>query len=282
MIHDGAENVHQLMVKAATSQARSLASASPDVAPSLAAIVDRALAFDKHARWSGAAEMRDALARALPGEAPSAACLAELLEALDLGSAETEVFDQASFAEVSGRAMTLAKPPQTRPGSGDHRATAQDAAGAWSQAPPAPSEAHRSLAASVSEPRAGVVAQAEVPPRSRVGGVVAGVAAGIVLTAVAVFAASRLSAGRPSPASSPIAATAAPVDRAPPSTAASDVALEPAPAPPPTASASAAAPKASAIAPAVKPVAPAATPTCKLVFDGYDANFQPKYRQKCQ
>jgi serine/threonine-protein kinase len=56
-----AENAPQIIVKAATAPARSLAAVAPAVPPAIVAVVDRALAFEKSARWSTAAAMRDAL-----------------------------------------------------------------------------------------------------------------------------------------------------------------------------------------------------------------------------
>jgi serine/threonine-protein kinase len=73
MAHRG-ENVAQIMVSAATLQARSLAEVAPHAPTSLVSVVDRALAFDKDTRWSSAAEMRDALvdAQTASGRAPHA------------------------------------------------------------------------------------------------------------------------------------------------------------------------------------------------------------------
>lgn len=59
LVHD-AETPAQLVVHAATRSARSLAMAE-HVPIQLTSTVDRALAFDKDARWASAAEMRDAL-----------------------------------------------------------------------------------------------------------------------------------------------------------------------------------------------------------------------------
>jgi serine/threonine-protein kinase len=59
-VHTG-ENAPQLLVNAATKPARSLASLAPDVPAPVAAVIDRALAFDKAERWPTAIAMRDAL-----------------------------------------------------------------------------------------------------------------------------------------------------------------------------------------------------------------------------
>jgi eukaryotic-like serine/threonine-protein kinase len=59
-----AENATQVMIRAATTHARSLLTVAPEAPQPLAAVVDRALAFDKSARWPNAAAMRDAVAQA--------------------------------------------------------------------------------------------------------------------------------------------------------------------------------------------------------------------------
>ena len=59
-VHEG-ETVSAVVVQAATQPARPLAAVLPGVDPRLAAIVDRALAFDKAARWPDAATMRAAV-----------------------------------------------------------------------------------------------------------------------------------------------------------------------------------------------------------------------------
>jgi serine/threonine-protein kinase len=63
IVHE-AETPPQLLLRAASSSARPLANVAPDAPREIAAVVDKALAFDKQARWSDAAEMRDALREA--------------------------------------------------------------------------------------------------------------------------------------------------------------------------------------------------------------------------
>jgi len=58
-VHAGG-NASQVRVRAATESARSLASVVPDVPAAVAEWVDKALQFDKRARWESAASMRDA------------------------------------------------------------------------------------------------------------------------------------------------------------------------------------------------------------------------------
>jgi hypothetical protein len=66
-----AETAQELMVKAATQPARSLASAAPHESPVTVGIIDRALAFQREDRWESAQAMRDALINARPEGAPS-------------------------------------------------------------------------------------------------------------------------------------------------------------------------------------------------------------------
>jgi serine/threonine protein kinase len=62
-VHDS-ETVEELIVYAGSRRARPLGSVAPDVAPSIAAVVDRALAFDKAARWLTSRAMQGALEEA--------------------------------------------------------------------------------------------------------------------------------------------------------------------------------------------------------------------------
>ena len=59
-VHD-AHTKNEAIVAAATRQARSIASVRPRTTPALAAIVDRALAFEPSARWPNARAMEAAL-----------------------------------------------------------------------------------------------------------------------------------------------------------------------------------------------------------------------------
>ena len=72
-VHQG-ENPAQVMIRVATSHARSVASLVADTPPSLTHLIDRALLYDKTARWPSAAAMQEAVARIsqeLFREAPS-------------------------------------------------------------------------------------------------------------------------------------------------------------------------------------------------------------------
>jgi serine/threonine-protein kinase len=57
-VHEG-ENGQQVLIRAATTPAPSLASVAPDAPRSVMELVDRALAFDRSQRWSSAEVMRD-------------------------------------------------------------------------------------------------------------------------------------------------------------------------------------------------------------------------------
>jgi serine/threonine-protein kinase len=80
------ESPAELVVRAATRSARSLALATRDAPIELVSVIDRALAFDKDARWGSAAELRDALLegyrKAFGAEPPTSAELAAFLESL--------------------------------------------------------------------------------------------------------------------------------------------------------------------------------------------------------
>ncbi len=61
-VHPGA-NAAQVVVRAATTHARSLAVVAPQLAPAVIALVDRALAFEPRDRWESADAMREAIER---------------------------------------------------------------------------------------------------------------------------------------------------------------------------------------------------------------------------
>jgi eukaryotic-like serine/threonine-protein kinase len=92
LVHEG-DNAPQVVVKAATTQARSVATVAPNTPAAVTQIIDRALAFDKKARWPSAEAMRDAIRDtylALYGEAISRAPLATLLSALHEPAAQVD------------------------------------------------------------------------------------------------------------------------------------------------------------------------------------------------
>jgi serine/threonine-protein kinase len=78
-----AENATQIVIASATKPARSLAEIMPGAPPRVVALVDRALAFEKSARFANAAEMREAVRSAysaLFGVQPTRESLESLLE----------------------------------------------------------------------------------------------------------------------------------------------------------------------------------------------------------
>jgi serine/threonine-protein kinase len=72
-VHEG-ESVAEMLIAAANYEARSLATVASHLPPKLVQVVDRALAFDKRARWASARAMKNALldvpGRLGPGDAP--------------------------------------------------------------------------------------------------------------------------------------------------------------------------------------------------------------------
>ena len=88
LVHEG-ENAAQIMVRAATIAPSSIAAISPWVPPPIAQIVDRALSFDRAARFASAGELRDALAyahRACFGDEPDKFALAAFCRGAPGGS----------------------------------------------------------------------------------------------------------------------------------------------------------------------------------------------------
>jgi tetratricopeptide (TPR) repeat protein len=77
LVHDAA-SATEMLIHAATLPAPALLSVAPAVPAPLAAVVDRALAFDRQARWASAHAMSDALVEACGG-IPSKDTLAALL-----------------------------------------------------------------------------------------------------------------------------------------------------------------------------------------------------------
>jgi tRNA A-37 threonylcarbamoyl transferase component Bud32 len=107
LVHEG-ENAAQLMIKAATTPARSVSAVAPSAPAEVVQIIDRALAFEKAARWPSAVVMRDAIRdtyQAMFGEAVSRAPLASLMEehsrrslAVGVAHAATEASDAQNAA----------------------------------------------------------------------------------------------------------------------------------------------------------------------------------------
>ena len=84
LVHEGA-NAQQILIRSATTPARSLAAVMPEAPSAVRRVIDRALAFEKSKRWSNAAEMRGALgvaSREAFDAVPTPATLAADLQAL--------------------------------------------------------------------------------------------------------------------------------------------------------------------------------------------------------
>ena len=70
IVHDAKTHM-EVVIAAATAQARSLATVAPDAPKSLVDVVDRALAFKKEERWPSARAMQQALRASMPAKPPS-------------------------------------------------------------------------------------------------------------------------------------------------------------------------------------------------------------------
>lgn len=99
-IHDG-EGSTEILAKMATLPAPPMRSIAPNVSPALAAIIDRALQFDRDARYATAAEMRADVRAARAGVA--------------LPSADFAPIGFSPGAEPTGFATIAAKPPPAAP-----------------------------------------------------------------------------------------------------------------------------------------------------------------------
>jgi serine/threonine-protein kinase len=88
VVHPSA-NAGQTLIAAATRPARPLGPLLPDVPAALVAVFDRALAFEKSARWGSAAEMKSALehaAAAAFAEIPGPAVIVDAMRGLERAS----------------------------------------------------------------------------------------------------------------------------------------------------------------------------------------------------
>jgi len=124
-VHEGT-SAQALMIKSATTPARSIGAVAPKTPPSLVQVIDRALAFDQSARWPTAEAMREAIREVhllLHGQVVSRDTLVSLLRdqrtaaprASELAHAGTEMAVEAprllvaavTAAPVSGDAATV-------------------------------------------------------------------------------------------------------------------------------------------------------------------------------
>jgi len=173
--HEG-KSPSELLVAAATKQAPALREVAPWVPESVAAIVDRALCFDKEKRWESAEMMQQAVAAAheelfeIPMNAPTLQLGVESLPGLLMGSA-----DRTSRAEVRGtRTPEILKHSHAAPTIVE----SSDATTTINVKPSWITPAPQSMSA------------IELAPRSRRSLLVAGIAAGLVVLVglVVVFA----------------------------------------------------------------------------------------------
>jgi eukaryotic-like serine/threonine-protein kinase len=133
VVHD-ADTAAGTLVKAATERAPSLSSVAAGVAPAVAAVVDRALAFDREARWASAGDMKQALEEALASATLRPALAADLARlALPEASVESTRMDpfgptrpiEAAAVPASDTVVTPFEPgpsTTTAPASGTKRA----------------------------------------------------------------------------------------------------------------------------------------------------------------
>jgi serine/threonine-protein kinase len=114
-VHEG-ENARQVMIHAATNPARSLGAVAPNLPAPVIAFVDRALSFEKSARWPSAAAMRDALVevhRELFGAEPSASELGRFVGERTSAASETAATEPSPNAGRDHLTTTSSTPVST-------------------------------------------------------------------------------------------------------------------------------------------------------------------------
>jgi serine/threonine-protein kinase len=302
LVHDG-DNSSQLLIKAGTTRARPLLSVAPDVEKPIAEVVDRALAFDKPARWPSADAMRDALLGAsglAHGKVPGRDVLVPVVDAdpkkTDLAQTERAPgsIDPSSALStprlvVKGGADIRANDPTfATPGGGVGSPARPLAPRTRTSASPAP----RLPGISTANPVSAEFDTVRTPPTSSwrllvVAFVAVGVAAGAL-----VFAFTR---ARPGPGTPTVAATSSPVvtasaapaaETAAPSPNAPAAPVAPATSPEPTAAPSAPPARTTAASPPrpskpgpPKTTAPAAI-DCSTPYT-LDADGNKKWKLEC-
>jgi serine/threonine-protein kinase len=102
-VHEG-RTPNEVLLSAMTKQAPPLASVAPDVSRSVAAVIDRALAFDKTARWSDARAMQNALRRSYEERHGSPITLAPRLAVPSAAAIRTVA--SASASTTAGAVVT--------------------------------------------------------------------------------------------------------------------------------------------------------------------------------
>ncbi len=113
LVHAGAETSNDLLIRAATTPARSLASVAPEVPAPVSAVIDRALVFAKDGRWPSAGAMKDALLHAhrecFGGKALEAVVAAAVQAGAEAAAARARV-----EGEASGDVAVTGGAPRTR------------------------------------------------------------------------------------------------------------------------------------------------------------------------
>jgi serine/threonine protein kinase len=116
-VHD-ADTAQMIMIKAATTPARPIASVLPGVPPAVGSVVDKALQFDKGHRWESAARMRAALREAhvaVFGEPSSAQTLARLVGGSAAGGSVRPPAPSKSALGAAETVMDSPAPAETPP-----------------------------------------------------------------------------------------------------------------------------------------------------------------------
>jgi serine/threonine protein kinase len=307
-VHD-AQTAPQMLIHAATRPAPALGSVAPHVPAAVRDVVDRALAFEKAARWPSAREMGQALAEAHracfgadPGPQTLAAHLGHAMArppaAEDRSSLEQAATGLAPAASSSstrarpqtprvGRATATAAGPMQRAGSTTAEPVSQSSVGRAE--PPAPGAPVRRARVVAAMGAAGVLAAAVfVGVRHQQAASGSAPAAAPSATALSTVPATPQPPPQQVPAASPVSPPTPPETSASLAPAAADA---PAPAasaparaahtapPPPTAHVARAAPAAAKSArPATS--TPAPSPACTVVAD-YDPMGHPIFRKEC-
>jgi serine/threonine-protein kinase len=147
-VHE-AESAQEVLIRAATTPARSLAGVAPGTPAPIVALVDRALAFDKQGRWPSARAMREAVAAAhyaLSGLPVSRDSLTPLIGDGDLRFAPTRVAECPSGQPFQTASATGPAAPRVAP-TVDHvdpNRPSAEALRPFGGAPPAPTIDDRS------------------------------------------------------------------------------------------------------------------------------------------
>jgi serine/threonine protein kinase len=108
-VHE-APTVQEQLIRAATVPAPSIAALVPELSPSIAEVVDRALAFDKNARWPDARSMVSALRAAAGVDSNSAPLSLPTPSAPSLSDAVTLVAPPEFSSVNTGQTYTTARP----------------------------------------------------------------------------------------------------------------------------------------------------------------------------